>query len=324
MCKVIDLRDNSEQTILVYDPNGRIEQTHCEVDPTLSLPAHLYSEIPEIIISELLDEATHYDWQNEIGEFHFDVYGNKYKFFVDKNVRHPGQWSLVTFQMIKKCVEVVFSNVESQSQQLKIWDMGCGCGIVGILTGAVLHNKVNRLLFSDIEAQAIKCTERNLSQLLPSMPSCTVREGNLFAACDTKEKFHVIAFNPPFLPLLQSKDTSFDSGGNKGYEIAEEYCANLYEYLDVGGWGILAIADYVDDGRVKSILSARFGEENIQVQERLILYPYEPTRPIPPAYEITARKSIERICDYHFENIYLGGKRFLMFKMRHYLANRKH
>jgi methylase of polypeptide subunit release factors len=301
ICSAISFADNQEHTIRIHDPHGRVDQTRCRIDPTLQPPLDPFSEIPEIIISELLDEDAGYDWVKGIGDFEFNIDGSPYRFSVNKEVRRPGQWALITAQLVRRYVDEVFSESTGQSQ-LAVWDMGCGCGIIGILAGALSQNKIGKLFFSDIDHKAVECTKRNLSQY-NNLPATIVKQGDLFAVCNSDDgPFDVIAFNSPFSPKTPSAFVSTDSGGSKGRDIAERYCRELHNYLAVGGWGIMAIADYVDDGRFKVILESQFGEENVHIKDRVILYPYKTKAPIPPAREIVTKADIQKNCDYHFED----------------------
>jgi methylase of polypeptide subunit release factors len=207
---------------------------------------------------------------------------------------------------------------------LDVWDMGCGCGAIGLL--AAVHEPRLRLLFSDIDQRAIDCTGYNAEKLLPPDQTPQFVRGNLFEVDELKQKrFHLIAFNPPFLPVQDlSFNPTVDAGGNLGLEIAERYCEAVYDHLEVDGWSVLALADYVDNGKIKQILGNRFGASNVVRRERVILYPFKPEQPdVPAAYEVRYRSAIEQACRYRFETCVVGKKRYLAFKMRHYLAQRK-
>jgi hypothetical protein len=323
-CQALHFAKNESSPIPVYDAFGRIDETVCTTDSVLRAERFSFKERPKIIFSEYNHEVEHYDWTREDGVIVFEINSEKYGFTLNKDVRRPGQWSLVTSQIVSWLIRKHLQSVAKQSG-LDVWDMGSGCGAIGLL--AAVHERGLRLLFSDIDQQAIDCTKDNAKKLLTSDHQAPrfVR-GSLFEVNDPKQKrFHLIAFNPPFLPVQDlSINPSVDAGGNLGLEIAESYCEAVYDHLEVGGWSVLALADYVDNGKIKQILGNRFGASNVDCRERVILYPFRPEQPdVPAAYEVRYRSTIEQACRYRFETCVLGKQSYLAFKMRHYLAQRK-
>ena len=313
----ISKSDKTLHTIVAYDPRNRLDDLDCTTE---SEPSIHSDEIPQIIFSELVDEAQKYDWELDSGEFKYTIGNNDFSFYVDKGVRRPGQWGLVTAQLTKYYIDAFVR--KNKKAPLKVWDMGCGCGVIGILAGITSNHKIDKLLFTDISSRAVNCVERNLRQY-PSI-AAHLKTGDLFEGCNNEnEKFSVIAFNPPFLPIYHiEKALNADSGGNSGKEVAQRYCESILDHLEVGGWSILAIPDYVDDGQIKVLLEHNFGKENVYMKERIILYPEHPISPIPTAYEIRYRAEIENNLKYKFENCVFGNENFIAFKMRHYIANR--
>ena len=309
--------DNTLHTIVAYDPRNRLDDLDCSTD---SEPSIHSDEIPQIIFSELVVEDQKYDWEQDTGEFKYTIGTNNFSFYVDKGVRRPGQWGLVTAQLTKYYIDAFIR--KNKKVPLKVWDMGCGCGFIGILAGTTSNHKINNLLFTDISSRAVNCAERNLRQH-PSI-AAQIKTGDLFDVSEMEhEKFGVIAFNPPFLPMYHiEKALSADSGGDSGKDVAERYCKSVFEHLEAGGWSILAMPDYIDDGQIKILLEQKFGHENVTMKERIILYPEHPAAPIPTAYEIRYRAEIESNLKYRFETCVFGKERFISFKMRHYIANR--
>lgn len=309
--------DNILRTIVAYDPVNRLDDLDCSTDSEPSIHA---DEIPQIIFSEIVDEAQKYDWKQDTGEFKYTIDTNDFSFYVDKGVRRPGQWGLVTAQLTKYYIDMFVR--KNKKAPLNVWDMGCGCGVIGIVAGVTSNHKIDKLLFTDISSRAVSCTERNLRQH-PSI-AAQVKVGDLFDSSNIEnEKFSVIAFNPPFLPMYHiEKALSADSGGDSGKDVAERYCESVIQYLELGGWSILAMPDYVDDGQIKGLLEQKFGQENVYMKERIILYPEHPFPPIPTAYEIRYKAEIENNLKYRFETCVFGKDKFLAFKMRHYIANR--
>ena len=87
---------------------------------------------------------------------------------------------------------------------------------------------------------------------------------------------------------------------------------------------ITTVSDFVDNNReIVYTLVQNFGSENVIVENRVILYPYETQNNIPKSYEVTYKARIERMCNYHFETISLANKKYIIYKMRHYIVNKK-
>jgi hypothetical protein len=147
--------------------------------------------------------------------------------------------------------------------------------------------------------------------------------GNLFGFVGKSNKFHIISFNAPFMPEGLPQQSSIDSGGVKGIEIALRFCRKVGDYLKPHGYAILVIADFVDHGEVQKELENKFGKENVHHEDRLILYPCKTPEKIDLAYEVRWKDEIESRCGYQFETCWLGSEEFIAFKMRHYIARKE-
>lgn len=319
-CKVHDLKRNEEREISIYDPYGRIEALGCEKDETLQ-PQAITASLPSMIISELKGEDKDYDWGKGEGLFKYNINSVEFAFYVDRFVRRPGQWALISFL---QALRLINNSLYKETEPLKVWDLGSGCGVIGLLIGRHDdHNKIGKLLFTDIDPKALECTEINIKRH-GLQAKAEIRLGSLFTVAQPDEKFHLIVFNPPFLPLsgITSLGQNLDIGGDKGEDLAKLYCEQVIDHLALGGRAILVVPDYIDDGHLGDILKERFGEANVDVKERLILYPANLKPPVPTSYEIQYQETIEKNCGYNFETIYLGEERYIAFRMRHYLAHR--
>ncbi len=320
-CQALRFSDAQLLSIPVYDPLNRIDETLCPSDGVLQAEKLSFRERPKILFSEYREEAARYDWTQEAGIIEFEVDNRRAPFSLTPDVRRPGQWSLVTCQIVAWLVRKHLSAVPASA--LTLWDMGCGCGAIGILAALSLPGQP-QLLFSDIDVRAVDCARTNAQALLPAHAP-HFATGDLFDVERAgRPRFHVVVFNPPFLPVQDlSINPVADAGGNLGLEIAERFCQTVYDHLEVGGWSVLALADYVDNGKILAGLQQRFGAGNVDRRERVILYPFIPERVnVPAAYEIRYQANIERACNYRFETCVIGGRRYLAFKMRHYLARR--
>ena len=199
--------DHTLHTIIVYDPKDRLDSLDCATE---SKPSLHPEEIPQIIFSEIVDEDHGYDWKQESGEFKYTVNHHDYTFRVDQGVRRPGQWGLVTAQWTRYYIDAFARS--NKSDDLSVWDLGCGCGMIGILAATNSSHSIGRVLFSDISQGAVDCAGHNLRQY-PGI-AAELKAGDLFEVCETtQEKFSVITFNPPFLPMEHIEKASTRMAG---------------------------------------------------------------------------------------------------------------
>jgi methylase of polypeptide subunit release factors len=314
-CRAYHFRDFAGlRDFYVYDPLSRIDAV-CEIRQQDRPKPCSLSVIPQIIISESQKESERYDFKKKSGFFDYCLDGGEHAFAVDKGVRKPGQFSLVTLQLVSGFVEEI--GIRGKAS---VWDLGCGSGFVGILAAKLLGDRVERVLCSDIRPEAVNCTQHNVRN--NGLDECRVQVcvGDLFETRAADAPFDVIAFNAPFLPEALPDHAPLDCGGRRGTAESLRFCSEARKHLRQGGWAILAVADYVDDGSIRKALEQKFGRQNVHMEERLILYPFKPLDRIPLAHEVECRDELERQFGYRFEICRLGSEEFLAFNMRHYCA----
>lgn len=317
--KAYDLVKKEDREITIFDPNYRLDRNtlDCVYDESLHRPAKMEDMIPSIVISEITYEDKNYDWLVGEGYFEYHLDGMPYRFAVEKDVRRPGSWaSMSVLQGVR------YLKKQPYQEPVSVWDMGCGSGVIGILIAKLADVEVGSLLFSDIDRRAVACTERNLVNM-QLKHKATVKKADLFHAAEPGEKFHMIVFNPPFSPMagISNLGATIDSGGESGRDIAIRFCSQVDQYLYEDGWAVIVVPDYVDDGHLQTILEDHF--EKVVVHNRFILYPFETPPNMPTAFEIQHQETIEKNCNYNFETTYLGDRKYLSFRMRHYLAQQK-
>jgi release factor glutamine methyltransferase len=128
----------------------------------------------------------------------------------------------------------------------KVLDMGTGTGILAI--AAAKNKKVKSVVAVDINKEAILyvldvCINEN-------MP-VTVVQSDLFE--NINEKFDTIVFNPPYLPNQGPEDLALD-GGEKGYELIENFLVQAKKHLTKEGQILLLFSSLTNKDIVDSIL----------------------------------------------------------------------
>jgi predicted RNA methylase len=308
-------RDGGKRPFHIYDPVGRADAV-CKVDDELRSSERKIETIPDVVISESYSDLAGFDFAQAEGLYRCKLDGNQYDFDVHRGVRKPGQFSMATLQVVHRQASAL---VTDRRRGLSIWDVGCGCGFVGLLAAKTLGASVESLYASDVSDAALDCTNSNLRKLGLNRTIAKVFSSNVLDSPPDVDRLHdIIAFNPPFLPNGLSRHPAVDSGGVTGTELAVRFAASVHQRLKAGGVAIVAIADYVDRGEVRAELVKTFGR--VSVDEQLLLFPYEPPRHIELAYEVEMREQIEDICGYRFETLLLGHRKFLSFKIRSYVA----
>lgn len=132
---------------------------------------------------------------------------------------------IVTFDGIYEPAEDSYMLIESINARKgeKALDMGCGTGIVALHLA-----KYCDTLAVDLNEEAVKNAEYNA---LLNKIKIRLARSNLFS--NIKEKFDLIAFNPPYLPTY-NENVAWD-GGRNGIEIITKFFMKAKNYLDKNG-----------------------------------------------------------------------------------------
>ena len=132
---------------------------------------------------------------------------------------------IVTFDGVYEPAEDSYMLIESINtrKKEKALDMGCGTGIVALHLA-----KYCDILAVDLNEKAIKNAEYNA---LLNKIKIRLARSNLFS--NIKEKFDLIAFNPPYLPTY-NEDVAWD-GGKEGIEIIMKFLMEAKNYLNKNG-----------------------------------------------------------------------------------------
>jgi release factor glutamine methyltransferase len=119
-----------------------------------------------------------------------------------------------------------------------VLDIGTGCGILGIIAA----KKAAKVVAVDINPHAVRCAKWNarLNKVIHKMFFVV---GDLFAPLKLLEKFDVILFNAPYLPLECPEFGSLLErawiGGEGGRQIIDRFIKEVTKYLKQTGRAFL-------------------------------------------------------------------------------------
>lgn len=122
------------------------------------------------------------------------------------------------------------------SSKIKILDVGCGSGVIGLSLAKELSNSQVTLI--DISSKAIKITKENAKKL--NISSSIYKSNILNKVINKKEKFNIIISNPPYLTkdedimeiVLKNEPKIALFAKNEGLYFYEEILKNIHKILE--------------------------------------------------------------------------------------------
>ena len=127
-----------------------------------------------------------------------------------------------------------------------VLDMGTGSGI----QAKIASENCDKVIAVDINEEAIEyCEKHNKHEKIE------FRKSDLFSK--VKEKFDLIIFNPPYLPMDKEDEAIYDValfGGKKGWEVVEKFLIKAKEHLNKKGKILLLISSLTDKNKVEEVL----------------------------------------------------------------------
>jgi len=247
--------------------------------------------------------------QTKTRDFPVSIDGRLFGFHLSPGVRKPGYWATTAVRVARKYMN------RMNKDHFRILDLGCGCGVVGILLG--LDPKVGHVVFSDINEKAINSTVINAKRM--KISNYETYTCDLFEGIAHHNTFDLIVFGPPFYPdIIPTDYKTADIGGPRGTEIAERYVNSVTDYLSPGGYSITYLADFVE---YHKITHALYNSKLVTIiEDRDILYPFRPGHGFPQCNEIVWRNELESFYNYSFKEYMLCNRRFIGFKMLHFIS----
>jgi release factor glutamine methyltransferase len=150
--------------------------------------------------------------------------------------------------------EIVMAELNKYSGMLKVIDIGCGSGILGLV--AATNPNVGKVVFADINDRALDLCRANISRNAGIVRAdCDVVKSDLFS--DITESFDIIIFNAPYLP--EGKDDKMASawyGGEKGIEVSKKFLGQAVDHMSNGAEIILVESSLGDLNALREEINA--------------------------------------------------------------------
>jgi len=114
-----------------------------------------------------------------------------------------------------------------------ILEIGTGCGLIAL---ACAHKGFS-VVCTDINPFAVELTRQNITRNQHLIKgSVEARQGDLFNVLASHERFHLIVFNPPYLPTSQEekKEGWFEvatDGGKDGLAVTRKFLHGVKPHL---------------------------------------------------------------------------------------------
>ena len=166
------------------------------------------------------------------------------------------------------------------SEEDSVFEVGSGCGLIALYCASLGTNVV----CCDVNPFAVELIKKNFlinESLLRG--SFDVRIGDLFSILDSKDRFDVIIFNPPYLPTSKKELIGgsgwFDkavSGGLNGLDVIERFIKQVSVFLKKNGKVYFVFSSLSNREKLESIIkknnfifeivnSCRFNDETLDI-----------------------------------------------------------
>lgn len=171
--------------------------------------------------------------------------------------------------LLENNIKKFFENNKQLKNKLKILDVGTGSGIL-----AKEASKYGEVIAVDINPKAIQFCKKKYK----NNKNITFFESDLFS--NINDKFDLIIFNPPYLPMDEEDEINYDLalfGGKNGWEIIQKFLINVKNYLNHKGKILLLFSSLTNKKKIENILKREnyiFNEIDLLKMnfERLFIY----------------------------------------------------
>lgn len=131
---------------------------------------------------------------------------------------------------------------------VRILDMGCGSGVIGLSLASALREKAPKVVLADVSPEALALTKENADKLAVALEGADVVmvQSDLFSGVEGR--FDLIVANLPYISDADMKTLSREvqhdpalalRGGPQGTEVMEVFLAAVSSYLQPGGLAAL-------------------------------------------------------------------------------------
>lgn len=177
--------------------------------------------------------------------------------------------------LVRACIEKI-SNKFSKNSTIKVLDMCCGTGCIGISLTKILERDYQiDLTMSDISKEALKVAKDNCQHL---NVKATIVHSDLFTNLDTND-FDVIISNPPYIPYeseqIQASVVKYEPhlalfADDQGLALYKQILRNYANYV-ADNW---LIAFEIGDGQFQPLqaYANELGINNIELIRDLNQY----------------------------------------------------
>ena len=142
----------------------------------------------------------------------------------------------------------------------KVLEMGCGSGFLSILTAKRWFD----VTAVDINENAIETTKSNAKQTAVNVVAF---KSDLFSS--VKEKFDIIVFNPPYLPVEEGENDKTYAGGKTGRETVEKFISTVKRHLKPNGIVLLLISSLTGEKEVIELFEKQKMKTTIIAREKI-------------------------------------------------------
>ncbi len=201
---------------------------------------------------------------------------------------------------------LIKEEIKRYAKNNTVLDMGTGSGIQAL--EAVKYAK--SVVAADINNEAVKALKKIIKD--KNLKKIKVIKSDLFN--NIKNKFNLIIFNPPYLPLDESEPEDSrlaTTGGKKGYELIERFLNDINEYLEPNGRLLLLFSSLTNKSKVEEFITNNELEFKQIAEQKLffeVLYVYEVRKT--KFNEIIHKKCVNKLKKFthgHRGNIYIGN-----------------
>ena len=139
-------------------------------------------------------------------------------------------------------------------------EIGCGSGFLSIL----MAKKGAAVTAVDINEEAVDTTKKNAAA---NEAEVIAAKSDLFS--NVSNKFNLIIFNPPYLPVEEGETDWTYAGGKNGRDVIERFVAKVKNYLKPNGTVLLLISSLTGEKEVIELFRNQKMKTKIVAREKV-------------------------------------------------------